>query len=137
MIAANRESERARVSAWRNAGRVCSLWLCLLAVPISAMGQGAGESLTVRYFHQLRERRLFSVAEQLGMDRLADSLVTPDEFIQLSVELSKTYAEHARFTSGEEHEQYWQFAESVIDEALAKHAEHPRSLLLFVQKAMI
>lgn len=126
-------------SRWVSAlGSVGRLWLglCFL-VPASAMGQGAGESLTVRYFQQLRERRLFSVAEQLGMDRLADPLITPEESIQISVELSKTYAEHARFTSGDEHDQYWQFAESAVDEALEKHGRHPRGLLLEAQKAFI
>ncbi len=105
--------------------------------PFAVVAQGPGQFLTVRYFQQLRQRRLFSVAEQLGADRLADPLITPAESIQLVVELSKTYAEHARYTSGEEHEQYWRLAESLIEDALAKFGEHPRSLLLRVQRAFL
>lgn len=107
----------------------------LSPVPIAA--QSGNESLTVRYFEQLRQRRLFSVAEQLGANRLAESRLSPAEFIQISVELSKTYAEHARYTSGEEHDLYWQFAASVIDDALKKHGEHPRRLLLDIQRAFV
>ncbi|MCA9067455.1 MAG: hypothetical protein KDA84_00930, partial [Planctomycetaceae bacterium] len=103
----------------------------------SGFAQESDRSYTMRYFEQLRKRRLFSVAEQFGTVRLADPLVTAEESIQITVELSKTYAEHARHTSGEEQELYWQFAESVLDEALAKHGEHPRSLLLEIQKAFV
>lgn len=112
---------------------------CVSGVPVQSavMAQGVGDSYTVRYFDQLRKRRLFSVAEQLGTERLVDPLLTPGEYIQITVELSKTYAEHARHTSGEEQELYWQFAETVVDEALAKYGSHPRSLLLEVQKAFV
>ena len=106
-------------------------------LPLVLQAQSGSDPQTARYFQQLRQRRLFSVAEQLGLDRLADPLLHPAERIQVSVELSKTYAEHARFTSGDEHNQYWQLAEDVIDEALAKSAEQPRRLLLDVQRASL
>ncbi len=121
-----------------------SQWGWLLAfvigaglMPLVLLAQSGSDPQTAKYFQQLRQRRLFSVAEQLGLDRLADPLLSPAEHIQVSVELSKTYAEHARFTSGDEHNQYWQLAEEVIDEALAKSAEHPRRLLLDVQRASL
>lgn len=105
--------------------------------PQLVRAQEVGDSYTVRYFEQLRQRRLFSVAEQFGSVRMADPLLTPEESIQIAVELSKTYADHARHTSGEEQALYWEFAESVLEEALAKHRDHPRRLLLEVQKAFV
>ncbi len=106
-------------------------------LPIAAAAQASEAAHLVRYFEQLRKRRLFSVAEQLGMDRLSAKGLKPADEILLTIELSKTYAEHARFTSGQEHDEYWELAESVIDEAIAKHRQHPRGLLLEVQKSFI
>ncbi len=113
---------------------VCGIAVGLMAWLSQAHGQ---DPQTERYFQQLRQRRLFSVAEQFGLDRLSDRLLSPAEQIQVSVELSKTYAEHARFTSGDEHAEYWQLAEGVIDDALVKFAKHPRRLLLDVQRAFL
>lgn len=92
--------------------------LILLTLCILQAGFARAVEPVSRYFEQLRQRRLFSVAEDYAMDRLTVATLSQRERAALVLELSRTYAEHAKFTSGDEHDDYWSRAEAVVQKAV-------------------
>lgn len=90
-----------------------------------------------RYFRELRDRRLFSLAEGYCLERLANDELPQDERTTYVLELSRTLAQHAKFSVGAEQTALWKQAEVVIDDLLTQQPEHPKRLLLSVQRAFI
>ncbi len=105
----------------------------LIVVPAA---RGA-EDVTTTYFEQLRRRGLFSVAEGYCLDKLASKEISDNLRARLTLELSRTLAEHARHSSGEESAELFDRAQQVLDEHLRKFARHPQRLLLEVQRALL
>ena len=77
-----------RLIALRVAGVIC-------AVMLASMATAQDAAQITSYFEALRERGLYGVAERYGLDRRAELPEESAESIQLSVELSRTFAEHA------------------------------------------
>ena len=95
------------------------------------------DDATSRYFEELRRRRLFVLAESYCVDRLQQERLPPDTRAELTLELSRTFAEHAKFTTGEEQTEYWKRASRTIDDFLKANPRNSQRLRLEVQGALI
>ncbi|MEZ6054061.1 MAG: hypothetical protein R3C02_22135 [Planctomycetaceae bacterium] len=96
---------------------VC-LSLLLAAIELFAVGSLRADDDLSRYFAGLRQRGLYRVAESDCLRRLADDHLAPGERARLAIELSRTYAEHATYSAGEERDELWDQAEQVIQDSL-------------------
>jgi tetratricopeptide (TPR) repeat protein len=108
---------------------------CLL--PLLSVRALPADDATSRYFEQLRRRRLFSLAEFDCLQRLSQKRVSPVQRVVYTLELSRTFAEHAKYTAGNEQTDLWNRAAQVIDEFFKKDPQNPRRVLLEVQRALI
>jgi len=90
-----------------------------------------------QYCARLRGLRLYSLAERYCYDRLADPRLSVADRIDFTAELTQTLAEHAAAVPFAEQSAYWQQARAAVDEALAAHGDHPRSIVLRVQAALV
>jgi tetratricopeptide (TPR) repeat protein len=77
----------------------------------------ADPSLT-KYFSGLRQRQLFRLAESACLRRLAEERTSPEMRGQVTLELSRTYADHAKYSVGNQQSRLWKLAKSVIDDRL-------------------
>ncbi|QDT37089.1 hypothetical protein Pan189_14570 [Stratiformator vulcanicus] len=116
---------------------VRSLLITCLITLLSTSTVATGAEVTATYFSGLRDRGLFSLAESVALNRLAADDLSNDERAALSLELSKTFAQHAIHTLDTEQIDLYQRAESVIEKFLAVQPRHPRALELRLQRAMI
>lgn len=119
--------------------RRCGDWRCLIVLvslmSVAGVSQ-AKDDATAKYFEQLRERRLFSLAEGYCLSRLTDEELPLERRTQLTNELSRTLSEHARFTSGQEQAELWERSTAAIDALLKQHPQNPRKLTLQLQRAL-
>lgn len=119
------------------------LWLAVLTATASlllgplAERSTAADELADQYFRGLRARRLFSVAEAYCLRRLAEPDLLPGERADLTVELSRTFTEHAAFRVGREQEELWQRARDVVTNLLAREPGNIRRDLLQLQAALV
>lgn len=100
----------------------------MLAIFIST--SFAADDATARYFEQLRQRGLFGLAESEAASRIA---AADDDFevqTRMSIELSRSLAEHAGFVPDAEQKELWQRACDVVESLAAKNRSLPRSALL-------
>ena len=111
---------------------VSAALVCLTAATVSS----AADDSTTRYFAQMRQRRLFSLAEGYCLSRLSEGKLSLGRRTQLTIELSRTLSEHARFTSGNEQTELWKRSAATIDELLKSSPQNPRRLLLETQRAL-
>jgi tetratricopeptide (TPR) repeat protein len=89
------------------------------------------------YLKGLRDRRLFSVAETYCFRRLDDPELSAAERIDYTVELSRALVQHAAWRTGQEQEELWARARSVVDDELRRDPEHPRSDALRLQLTLV
>jgi tetratricopeptide (TPR) repeat protein len=118
--------------AFRSLSSVLIAAVCLLLIAGSARS-GFGDSHDERFLQGLRERRLFEQAEKYCSDRLLESQLSEARRVDLAIELSRTFAEHAAASPLEAQPPLWQKARQVVDEFAAKNPTHPRLLLVRVQ----
>ncbi|MBI3839995.1 MAG: hypothetical protein HY288_18900 [Planctomycetia bacterium] len=115
--------------------RFCS-WarvaLCLLCFGGFAPN-GFAASEDERHVQGLRERRQFELAEKYCSERLADSGLPDVRRAELTIELSRTFAEHAASSAPVAQPPLWQKARQAVDEFAARNPNHPRILLVRVQ----
>ena len=90
-----------------------------------------------RYFEQLRQRGLFSLAEGEALSRLTTQGLSLAARTSFSIELSRTFTEHAGFVSDEQREELWERARTIIQELLDRDRLNPRSVLLEGQLASV
>jgi hypothetical protein len=95
-----------------------------------------GDESDDRFFKGLRDRRLFSLAEEYCREQLESRSVLDEQRIVLSIELSRTYVEHAQYVSGDEQVDLWNRAGKVIDDDLAKRQLQGHELLA-IQRALV
>jgi len=110
------------------------LWLVWTASPSCRASESTS---TQRYFYELRQRRLFGLAEDACRQMLADDGLSPAERMELTIELSRCLAEHAKFAIGEEQSDLWQRAVQIVDDQLKRGNGHSQRLRLDVQKALV
>ncbi|QDT55347.1 hypothetical protein Pan44_33900 [Caulifigura coniformis] len=90
----------------------------LAAMLAASWASGQEPSLTAAYFEGLRERGLFGVAERYGLDRRAELPAESAESVQLAVELSRTFAQHAWHSTTAEEQA---FLRTRAEEALGEY----------------
>jgi tetratricopeptide (TPR) repeat protein len=112
----------------------CCVTAC---VQKSAFAQESAEE-TVRYFDGLRQRRLFSLAESVCLGKLEDRSLSVNDRSSFTVELSRTFAEHARFVSGiDEQRDLLKRAQKVVMDLIEANPNHPQQLLLRSQLIIV
>lgn len=110
---------------------------CVVSTSTIAAFADEGDSLTARYFQQLRQRGLFRLAENHAESRLADPQLKSDLRIDLAIELSRTLAAHAAVVGDDEEAELWKRAGAVIEEERTAAADSPRRILLDGAAAMV
>jgi len=90
-----------------------------------------------RYFNELRRRGLFKLAEGYCLARLGREGLSPVERADLTLELSRTLAEHASYVGPQEQSELWNKAQTTLADFLKQDADNPRALLLEVQAAVL
>jgi len=122
------------MNRWTFHRRWSARLLCGLLSIASAAILTAGEELQ-RYFTQLRQRGLYSLAEHAALSRLNDPLLRPDRRTELVMELASTLAEHAGYVSPQQQVELWKQADDVL---LAEIARTPsRAPLLELQRSLV
>lgn len=119
---------------------ICRLVIAVtLTLQLSAAIAGADDSRasTTRYFESLRQRRLFSVATGYALRQLEKNRLPVAMKATLQIELSRTYAEQARYLSGEEQVASWQRAADVARTAAAEPGIEPYAIALNLQAATV
>ena len=94
-------------------------------------------SVSREYFEQLRRRQLFNLAEGYCIRKLADDKLSESDRADLTLELSRTFAEHALYSSGQEAGDLWKRARETVDRFLTTEPSHPKRILMDVQSALI
>ncbi len=89
-----------------------------------------------RHLQTLRERRLFDEAEKYCLDRLADVKLLDARRAELTIELSRTWAEQALASPPEARPPLWHKARQTVEDFVASYPRHPRLLLVRVQGAL-
>ena len=97
----------------------------------------AAEGVRREYFEELRRRQLFDVAEGYCLRKLADERLAVADRAEYTLELSRTFAEHAKFAEAKEADDLWQRAQATVREFVSKHHDHGKIVLLEVQAALI
>ncbi|MBW3540011.1 MAG: hypothetical protein KY476_07070 [Planctomycetes bacterium] len=95
-----------------------------------------GDDPDARFYSELRRRGLFSLAEGELLERLTRPRIGANDRVELTLELSRTFSEHARFAAPDEQRELWERADGVVAELL-KNASVPRRRELEVQRAVL
>ena len=112
-------------------------WFLALYVLVHLPTSIAAESTDQLFLEGLRDRRLFSLAESFCQQRLADSTLDDYQRIDLAIELSRTFAQHALHSASAEREVLWQRATAAIKALESQYSSHPRFVLARIQLALI
>ena len=88
------------------------------------------------YIAGLRDRRFFRLAVQYAEQQLADSSLSADEALDITLELARTHAAWALNSPPAERGAKWQQADGVLARYGQLHRDHPRRLLLSLQQAL-
>jgi tetratricopeptide (TPR) repeat protein len=89
-----------------------------------------------RFLDGLRSRGLFELAEKHCETRLADPAISDAERAILTIELSRTLAQHALDAPLGDAARLWDESRRVVEEFAARHPRDPRLLLVEIQKAL-
>lgn len=109
-----------------------ALFLVLLTISSTQ-----ADEARARYFEQLRQRGLFSLAESEAISRLAADNLTMAARSDESIELSRTLTDHAGYVSDEQRNELWLRARTTIEDVLKLDRANPRSVLLNGQLASV
>ena len=109
----------------------------ILSLVIFFVSTAESDETHERYFEQLRQRGLFSLAEAEAISRLAADDLSLAGRTSFSIELSRTLSEHAGFVLDEQRDELWQRARSVVQDLLDRERVNPRSILLNGQLASV
>jgi tetratricopeptide (TPR) repeat protein len=108
----------------------------VMPAALRAAQAGLSEA-SLKYFRELRRRGLFRLAESYCLERLSHSGLSPAERADLSLELSRTLAEHADVVADPEQTELYNRSQSTLTDFLNDEPENPRRLLLEVQRALL
>lgn len=106
----------------------------VLALAILAPLAGAADD--AQYLDGLRGRGLYELAEKYCADRLADPAISNAQRARLTIEWSRTLAQHALEAPPAEASRLWQQADRVVDEFAARNPGHPQLILVRSQGAL-
>ncbi len=105
----------------------------LVVALVALAARGRAESYDAQYLDGLRQRRLYELAEKYCADRLDDEALGDARQAGLTIELSRTLAEHALNASAADAPALWQRARQVPDRFADRHARSPQLLLVRLQ----
>ena len=97
----------------------------------------AEDDAAARFYEGLRQRRLFGLAEGELLDRLQNGRLSAEQRVDVTLELSRTFLEHARYAVGEEQADLWQRAASVVSDLLREAPQSPWRPMLEFQQALV
>ncbi len=97
----------------------------------------SGDEPEERFLDGLRGRRLFELAENYCRTELSASGLSDQRRAEMTIELSRTYVEHALQSLPDERESYWTQALTVVEELLRSRPSDPRRVLLEVQLGLV
>ena len=97
----------------------------------------AADDAAARFYEGLRQRRLFGLAEGELLDRLQNGRLNGEQRVDVTIELSRTFLEHARHAVGEEQADLWQRAGSVVSDLLRAAPQNPWRPMLEFQQALV
>ena len=89
-----------------------------------------------KFLEGLRQRRLFELAEKHCQDLLADSKLDEHRRAELTIELSRTLAQHALESPPADQAALWRRARAVVDEFAKAHPQSPQLLVVRAQGAL-
>ncbi|MEX0715917.1 MAG: hypothetical protein WD066_04990 [Planctomycetaceae bacterium] len=123
-----------------SAGRIASgraLFAVLMAVAAMSCGAsaGRGDDGTAAYFDGLRRLGLFGLAEGHCFEQLGRRDLSAERRVEFTIELSRTFAEHAKYSSGDEQDELWRRSLDVLDEFVKEHGDSPRAIEVRTQGA--
>lgn len=95
-----------------------------------------GAPRDVQFLQGLRQRRLFELAEKHCEDLLADSRLDDRRRAELTIELSRTLAQHAVESPPAAQAALWRRARAVVDDFAKAHAQSPQLLVVRAQGAL-
>lgn len=95
-----------------------------------------GAPRDVQFLQGLRQRRLFELAEKHCDDLLADSRLDDRRRAALTIELSRTLAQHALESPPAAQAALWRRARAVVDDFAKAHAQSPQLLVVRAQGAL-
>ncbi len=131
-LAANYEGTRAASEA---AERLQSLQAPL--DPTGAPAEAFGDTPEERFLDGLRARRLFELAENYCREELAASGLADERRVDLTVELSRTFVDHALQSLPDDRDALWNQALAIVEELLRVRPNQPRRVLLEVQLGLV
>jgi hypothetical protein len=91
----------------------------------------------VRQVIQLRQQRQFDAAEKEAGQRLSQPSLSDEARLDLTLELSRTWAEHSLASPAEQQTERWSQAQKVLDDFVARAPRHPKLLLVRAQGALV
>lgn len=94
-------------------------------------------TLDQRFLAALRQRRLFSLAENYCRECLANADLAEDQGIELTVELSRCFTEEALQSAPAARDNAWEQAARVCQEAKFSPERQPRAVLIQVQAGLV
>ncbi len=116
-------------------------WSILLvaaaAIDIFAGHSRAADDSVAHYFEQLRQRGLFSIAESYAVSRRSQPNLPRAKRVELTIELSRTFAKHAEFASEQQQQELWKRAAAIVDEERGREPSSPYAVVLSAQAALV
>ncbi|MEW4490484.1 hypothetical protein AB1L42_20530 [Thalassoglobus sp. JC818] len=100
-------------------------------------GAAWADELTSTFYHGLRQRNLFLIAEDYAVSQLAHPNLLPHDRAILTVELSRTLLEHGALSSGVERNELWQEARRILEEFNSTSPDNPRSIVVDAELAVL
>ena len=97
----------------------------------------ASDSLNAEFLEGLRARRLFELAEIYCSQRLKRQQTDGAEELRWTIELSRTYAQHALHLESGLRETLWHQAQDCLSVFERGHPDHPQLLLVKLQRALV
>jgi hypothetical protein len=117
--------------------RVELVWILLSAFHLVNLATlSAADSADQRFLDGLRHRRLFQLAEKHCEQRLQDSKLETWERGTITIELVRTYAEHAANASSDQRPSLWKKADDAAIEFLRTRPNDPQQVLIKTQQAL-
>lgn len=110
----------------------------LVATPALAEPPRSDDEAIELYFDGLRKRRLFSLAETVCLRKLNGRALDPEIRARYAVELSRTFAEHARYVGAfDEQTELLEQAREAVLQAIGRGIANPQQILLESQALFV
>ena len=120
-------------TTWLTSVAIALLVVLPTAAPLLA---ASAASKDLQLLQGLRDRRQYEQAEKYCAEQLRDARLSDARRLELTLELSRTLAQHAVDSPAAEQGALWKRSRDVLVEFEAANARHPRLVLLRVQSGL-